>query len=132
MTAPDVKSFRIPVCEDHDISDEAIPRFRAASFFFLTLSLSLMVFAFIFIGGSIWLGRGVPAWSGLLFLFFASTFLMSYAAFRPQGLEAAIKIVGFDANLSNVWLQFSNQEYRRIFMDENLASAELVKWVTKV
>ncbi|NHJ15139.1 MAG: hypothetical protein EAX95_15760 [Candidatus Thorarchaeota archaeon] len=132
VSSPEIKSFRIPVCEDHDVSDGAIPRFRTASSFFLTLSLSLMVFAVIFIGGSLWLGRGIPHWSGLLFLFFGSTFFMAYAAFRPQALEVAIKVVGFDANLSNVWLQFSNQEYKRIFMEENLANAELVKWITKI
>lgn len=131
VSAPEIKSFRIPVCEAHNISDDAIPRFRTVSSIFLALSLSSLMFGAIFIGGSVWLGRGIPPWSGLLLLFFGSTFVMTYAAFRPQALEVAVKVVGFDANLSNVWLQFNNEGYKRVFMDENLASAELVRWIIK-
>ncbi len=132
VSMPDIKTFRIHVCEDHDVSDNAIPRFRAASSFYFMISLALTVFAVIFIGGGLWLGRGLPSWTGFLFLFVAATFVLMLAAFRPEALEAAVKIVGFDANVSHVWFQFRSIAYRDLFLKENAASAELVKWVRKV
>jgi hypothetical protein len=120
------------VCEDHDVSDNAIPRFRAASSLYFTISLALTVFGVIFIGGGLWLGRGFPSWSGFLFLFIAATFILMFAAFRPEALEAAVKVIGFNANLSHVWIQFSNTSYRDLFLRENGASAELVRWVRKI
>jgi hypothetical protein len=42
-----------------------------------------------------------------------------------------MRIVGFDAGLQNIWLDFKNREYRDDFLKENPMTAELVSWVLK-
>ena len=53
-------------------------------------------------------------------------------AFRPNVLESAVKIIGFDFDVQYVWFYLKNAEYRRRFIEENEMNAELVSWIVKV
>ncbi len=131
IPTPEVKTFHVYVCEDHGLDDGGIMRFRAASSFYASLALSMLVFAIMVIGSDLWLGRPLTLWTGLFLVFVGTTMILAFVAFRPYGLEAAFKIIGFDYDLRHVWLQLQNPSYREAMFRMNAMDAELVSWIMR-
>ena len=128
---PEVKTFHVYVCEDHALDDGGILRLRAASSFYALLALCMLVFAIMVIGNDIRLGRALTLWTGLFFMFVAASMILAIFAFRPFGLEAAFRIIGFDYDLRHVWLQLENPLYRETLYNLNAMDAQLVSWIEK-
>ena len=92
---------------------------------------SVFFFAVLIAGGDLWSGRAIStSFYVIAAIFFASLFITVYA-FRPNIFRSSVRIVGFDMDFRNVWLDFKNSEYREAFISENQMTAELVWWVTK-
>ena len=128
---PEVKTFHVYVCEDHALDDGGILRLRAASSFYALLALCMLIFAIMVIGNDIRLGRALTLWTGLFFMFVAASMILAIFAFRPFGLEAAFRIIGFDYDLRHVWLQLENPLYRETLYNLNAMDAQLVSWIEK-
>ncbi|MHA2119161.1 MAG: hypothetical protein ACW98J_09595 [Candidatus Thorarchaeota archaeon] len=131
IPSPEVKTFHVYACEDHSLDDGGIMRLRAISAFYALLALCMLVFAFIFIGSDIHLGRPVTIWTGLFFVFVGAVMTLAYVAFRPYGLEAAFRVIGFDYDFQHVWLQLQNPAYRNAMIERNAMDAELVSWIVR-
>ncbi|MFW9968419.1 MAG: hypothetical protein ACFFEA_14795 [Candidatus Thorarchaeota archaeon] len=128
---PEVKTFHVYVCDNHSLDDGGIMRLRAASTFYASLALCLLVFAIMVIGNDIRLGRALTLWTGLFFIFVGASMILAFLAFRPFGLEAAFRIIGFDYDLRHVWFQLENPLYRDAMFHLNAMDAELVSWIVK-
>lgn len=128
---PESKAFRIEVCEDHKITDEAEMRLRGLATCLATLMFGSTVFALMFAGSDIWAGQPIAGWVYPYMIFLVLTVLFGYVAFRPNPLESAMKIIGFDFEMQHVWLQVKRRDYLDALMRENPISAELVSWVVK-
>ena len=61
-----------------------------------------------------------------------SEIILGYFSFRPNALESAFEIVGFDFDVQYVWLKLKNPDYREKFVQENPMNVELVNWIIKV
>jgi hypothetical protein len=132
ISAPHLKSFPVPVCEGHHVSDDGVIRFRSIAALILVIVASSSIFVIMFAGSDYWYHRGLSSWLGPYFLVLAASVLVGVIAFKPNGLESSVKIVGFDFDVQYVWLNLKREEYRRKFMNENEMNAELVTWIVKV
>jgi hypothetical protein len=128
---PEPKSFLIEVCEDHKISDDAEMRMRGLTTCIATIMFGSTIFALMFAGSDVWAGQPIAGWVYPYMIFLALTVFFGYIAFRPNPVEAAVKIVGFDFEMQHVWLQVKRQDYLDALMKENEISTELVNWVVK-
>ncbi|MFW9802527.1 MAG: hypothetical protein ACFFFC_07745 [Candidatus Thorarchaeota archaeon] len=128
---PDIKTFHVYVCEDHDLEDGGIMRLRAASTFYAALAVCMLVFAVMLIGNDLSHGRPLTVWTALFFTFVGATMTLVFVAFRPYGIETAFKIVGFDYDLRHVWLQLENPTYRNAMLQENAMDSELASWIVR-
>jgi hypothetical protein len=131
IPSPEVKTFHLYVCEDHGLDDGGIMRLRAASIFYAALAVCLLVFAVMIIGSDLRHGRPLTVWTALFFTFVGATMALTFVAFRPYGIEAAFKIVGFDYDFRHVWFQLQNPIYRNALLQENAMNAELVTWIAR-
>jgi hypothetical protein len=131
IPSPDAMTFRVYVCEDHSIDDGGIMRLRALSTFYAALAFCMLVFAIMLIGSDISLGRPLTVWTGLFFVFVGATMTLAYVAFRPYGLEAAFRIIGYDYDLRHVWFQLQNPIYKDAMIKMNAMDAELVTWIMR-
>ncbi len=131
MSLPETRMLLIPVCEDHLYSDEDYYRYKMLCVIVDGLSMVMLTFALLTLGGNLWRGVSSDAWIYGAIAFGVASFAISITAFRPKPIESAVKIVGFDGGLQNIWLDFKNREYRDEFMKENPMTAELVSWVVR-
>lgn len=128
---PETRSFIIPVCEDHKQPDDGEANYRILCTLGDSIMFSVFFFAVLIAGGDLWSGRAIStSFYVIAAIFFASLFITVYA-FRPNIFRSSVRIVGFDQDFRNVWLDFKNSEYREAFITENQMTAELVWWVTK-
>ncbi|MFX0107480.1 MAG: hypothetical protein ACFE7R_04285 [Candidatus Hodarchaeota archaeon] len=128
---PDIKSFWVPVCEEHFYTDEGAGFSRSYCVAFDAIALAFMVFGLLALGDNLWRGDTIDSWIPLSIIIFAAFLILTYIVYLPGPVESAVKIIGFDGRLLNVWLQFKNSDYREAFMKENAMNAELVKWIMK-
>ncbi len=128
---PSSSSFRIPVCEEHRVSDQGDCRYRTLCTIGNGLIAAFSLFALLTTGSDIWLGRRLSMWAPFVVALIVFTLIVNYFAFKPRPLEAALRIVGFDHGVQYVWLAFKDPHYRETFLDENQMSAELVRWIIK-
>lgn len=93
--------------------------------------MAMLAFALLTLGSNLWQGQTSDAWVYGVMVLAAASFIITITAFRSSPIESAMRIVGFDAGLQNIWLDFKNREYRDDFLKENPMTAELVSWVLK-
>jgi hypothetical protein len=129
LPIPESKSFLVPVCEEHSIADEGNIRMRGLAMLLAAILSGMSVFALIFIGYDISSGRGIHPITTVYILGLFLSLVFGYVAFRPNALESSVKIIGFDFDLQNVWLQLKNPEYRLRFVQENQLGSEYVNWI---
>ncbi len=132
LTLPEKKNFLIQVCDKHQVADDGEWKLRSISLFFATIVASISVFVLMFAGSDIWAGYGIRPWVLGYFLILAVSLLVGFIAFRPNALESAVKIIGFDFDIQYVWFYIKNVEYRRKLIEENGMSVELVNWIVKL
>ncbi len=127
----DVVSLRIPVCEDHVVSDESDCRSRILCVVYDGLLLGALLVTVMAIGSDLWTGRGVAPWTLVVLSLVLVAGIISIVVFRPRPLEKAVRIVGFDHGVHFIWLAFSDPAYRDLFLKENEMHAQLVGWVLR-
>ncbi|TFH02585.1 MAG: hypothetical protein E4H14_17515 [Candidatus Thorarchaeota archaeon] len=132
LTFAEKKSFLIQVCENHHASDDAELRMRSITALLLTIVASVSIFVIMFAGADVWAGRGISPWVQSYFLVLSASFLVGFLAFRPNPLESAVNIIGFDFDVQYVWFKLKDVQYRNKFIEENEMNAELVNWIVKV
>jgi len=132
LTLAEKKSFLVQVCEDHHASDAGEIRMRSITSFLLTIVASSSIFVIMFAGADIWAGRGLSPWIQGYFLVLVASILVGFLAFRPNPLESAVNIIGFDFDVQYVWFKLRDEQYRNKFIHENEMNAELVNWIVKV
>jgi len=129
LPSPASKSFLIHVCEEHNISDDGNARMRALAMLLASILSGMSVFALIFVSYDVSSGRGIHPITTIYILGLFLSLIFGYIAFRPNALESSVKIIGFDFDLQNVWLQFKTPEYRLRFIQENQMGSEFVNWI---
>jgi hypothetical protein len=124
--------FRVPVCADHYISeDDDNWGHKSFCIVFDVIGIVLVIFALIVTNHDLQSGRPVASWVYMILVIFVIMIASTRLVFNMNPLESAIRIIGFDRNMINVWFKFKNQEYRDKFVEENPMSAELVKWIVR-
>ncbi|TFG33773.1 hypothetical protein EU527_06800 [Candidatus Thorarchaeota archaeon] len=132
LTLEEKKSFQVHICENHYISDDGEWRFRILAMLLISITVSLSIFFFIISGNSIWNGGGInPGIRGYFAILLASI-VIGYLAFKPNALESAFQIIGFDFDVQYVWLKLKNPDYRAKLVEDNPLNVELVNWIVKV
>ena len=132
LTMAEKKSFLVHVCEHHHASDDAEYRMRTITSILLSIVASSSVFVIMFAGADFWAGRGISPWVYSYFLVLAASIFVGFIAFRPNPLESAVNIIGFDFDIQYVWFRLKDAQYRNKFIEENEMTAELVNWIVKV
>ena len=132
LSLPQKNTFLVPVCDSHEIIDDGKWRVRSIVSLFVAVVASSSIFVLMFAGSDVWNGYGIRSWVPGYFLVLAISIIVGYLAFRPNVLESAVKIIGFDFDVQYVWFYLKNAEYRRRFIEENEMNAELVSWIVKV
>ncbi|MFW9847663.1 MAG: hypothetical protein ACFFF4_00895 [Candidatus Thorarchaeota archaeon] len=131
MDPSEIKSLSLYVCDEHYKSDEGATNYRLLCLIgngFLGVAFVLSLFI---IGGGFWGGHDVGIIPYLTMLAFFLSLCITDLSFRAGSLANAVKIVGFDGGLQNVWLQIKRSDYREILVEENAMHAELVSWIVK-
>lgn len=131
LPQPKLRVLPIYVCEDHYHTDEGVDRYRTCCFIVDGFAMAFFFFGLMFLGDSFYRGRPIPFWSVAFFVFFASTMLLTWVAFRPNALQRAVKIVGFDPGMQNILLVFKDKSYRETVIRDNPMATELVSWIVK-
>lgn len=127
----ELKTFIVPVCEDHYYGDQADCRYKFLCFVSDGFCSVAMMLAMLTIGGNIWAGHPVDQWALLTIMVFVVFMTLTLYAFRANAFQTAVRIVGFDPSLENVIFEFKNPGYRDAFLKENPMSSELVNWVVR-
>ncbi|UCE09022.1 MAG: hypothetical protein JSW61_08495 [Candidatus Thorarchaeota archaeon] len=128
----ELKTFVVPVCEDHQYTDEFTCRPRVLCMVGDGLCLAGLIFALMTFGNLLWAGRPVSVIELWPFALFGLFMILTLVAFRPNRFQAMFRIVGFDVNRDNVLFEFKNSDYREAFLRENPMNADLVNWVIRV
>ncbi len=123
------RSLPLYVCEDHHITDDGNARMRCLAMLFAAFLSGLSIFALIFVGYDLSSGRGIHPIAIAYFVGLSLSLIFGYVAFRPNSIEASVRIIGFDFDFQYVWLQLKNPEYRKLFITENQTTSEFVNWV---
>ena len=63
--------------------------------------------------------------------FFGFSLFLTWIAFRPNALQRAVKIIGFDPGMQNILLVFKDEMYRETVIQDNPMASELVSWIVK-
>jgi hypothetical protein len=127
----EMKVLLVQVCEDHANPDEGTDRYQSLCLIVDGLLLALVVFALLIIGDRISRARPLSLWPFLYLGLFGLAILFTVVAFRPNAIEKAVRIIGFDYGMQNVLLAFNRSGYREQFMNENQMTAELVRWIMR-
>ncbi len=131
LANPEMTSFRVPVCEDHYLTDESECRYRLLCTICDGLLIAVILFAAMSFFNALWAGHSPSVWVGVAIILSTVALIASYIAFSPRPFEDAVRIIGFDHGTAYVWFEFKNPEYRDLFYKENEMNAELVKWVIR-
>ncbi len=128
---PEMKSLSLYVCDEHYKSDEGDTNYRVLCLIGNGFLGVAFLFALFIIGGSLWGGYNVGLIPYLTVLVFFLSLFITIFSFRGGPLANAVKIIGFDGGLQNVWLQIKRSDYRELLVEENAMHAELVSWIIK-
>lgn len=131
INPPESKSLILYVCEDHYRSDEGDSNYKTLCIVCDGLIAMALLFALFEIGGTFWLGRMPTILSITMVPVFFIALVITIVAFRAGPLRNAIRIVGFDAGIQNVWLAFKRSDYREAFIEANPIYAEEVRWIRR-
>ncbi|MHA1287243.1 MAG: hypothetical protein ACTSPB_07535, partial [Candidatus Thorarchaeota archaeon] len=121
----------IYVCENHYYTDTGVERYKTCCFVVDGFTLAFFVFGLLFLGDSFYRGRPIPFWTMAFSAMFAISLFLTWIAFRPNALQRAVQILGFDPGLQNILLVFKDKSYRDMVIQENPMSTELVSWIVK-
>ncbi len=127
----ETKVLLIQVCEDHAHPDDGSERYQSLCLIVDGIIAALLIFGLLFIGDSISRSRPIPLWSFLSLALFGLAMLFTIVAFRPNAVEQAVNIVGFDPGMQNVLLDIKRPDYRSELIQENQMTAELVSWILR-
>ena len=128
---PTPKYLPIFVCEDHYYADDSEERYKSCCLIIDGFAMAFFFFGLMFLGDSFNRGRPIPFWSMAFSAFFAFSMFLSWIAFRPNALQRAVKIVGFDPGMQNILIVFKDKSYRDLIIQENPMTTELVSWIVK-
>jgi len=127
----EMKVLPIQVCENHANPDDGTDRYQSLCLIVDGLLMAFAIFSVFLIGDRISRARPIDFWPVLLIGLFGVSLLLTSIAFRPNVIEKAVSIIGFDPGMQNVLLAFKRSDYRAQFMDENQMIAELVRWIIR-
>lgn len=127
----EMKVLPIQVCENHANPDDGTDRYQSLCLIVDGLLMAFAIFSVFLIGDSISRSRPIGLWPLLFIGLFGISLFLTLVAFRPNVIEKAVRIIGFDPGMQNVLLAFKRSEYRAQFMDENQMTAELVRWIIR-
>lgn len=130
---PKMKMKVLPIytCDDHYFSDDGQERYKTLCIIIDGFAMAFLFFGLLFIGDSLNRGRSIGFWPMIFIAFFALSMFFSWLAFRPNLIERAVRIVGFDSGMQNVILEFRNKAYRDAVLEANPMSSELISWIVK-
>ncbi|MFW9843019.1 MAG: hypothetical protein ACFFEV_00405, partial [Candidatus Thorarchaeota archaeon] len=131
LPQPKLRVLPIYVCEDHYHSDAGEDRYKSCCFIVDGLAMAFFVFGLFFLGDAFYRGRPLPFWSVAFSAFFAGSLFLTWIAFRPNALQRAVQIIGFDAGMQNILLVFKDKSYREQVIEDNPMSTELVSWIVR-
>ena len=131
LPQPKLRVLPIYVCEDHHYTDEGVDRYKSCCFIIDGFAMAFFFFGLMFLGDSFYRGRPIPFWSVAFSAFFAVSMLFTWIAFRPNALQRAVRIVGFDPGMQNILLVFNDKSYREAVIKDNPMTTELVSWIVK-
>jgi hypothetical protein len=121
----------IYVCENHYYTDIGVERYKICCFIVDGFAMAFFIFGLMFVGDAFYRGRPLSFWSVMFSAFFVSSLFLTWIAFRPNALQRAVQIVGFDSGLQNILLVFKDRAYRDTVIQDNPLSTELVSWIVK-
>ncbi|MFW9974257.1 MAG: hypothetical protein ACFFDQ_03175 [Candidatus Thorarchaeota archaeon] len=127
----DVKVLPIQVCKDHANPDEGTDRYQTLCIIVDGLLMAFVIFSLLIIGDQLSRGLTIDFWPALYISLFGVALLLTAIAFRPNVIEKAVTIIGFDPGLQNVLLSFKRSDYREQFIHTNQMTAELVSWIVR-
>jgi len=128
---PETKTLLVYVCDAHYRSVSSDTNYKLLCFIGDGCLSAMLIFVLFMIGGNIWSDRPVnPYFFAFIGIFFLAVGATIYA-FRAGPLQSAIRIVGFDMGLQNIWLLLKQPDYRDAFIRENQMHAELIQWVIR-
>lgn len=130
-TPPRAKYFMVPVCNEHHYTDEGDYRYKSYCLVFDGIGLTMLIFALMMSGDLLWRGQVPGNWLFIIVSIFIVFIALTYVLFQPGPIESAVRVIGFDTSVRNVWFEFKNPDYRDAFMRENEMNAELVRWIMK-
>jgi hypothetical protein len=93
--------------------------------------MAFFFFGLLFAGDAFNRGRAIPIWSFVFTAFFGISMVLTWIAFRPNAIQRAVKIIGFDAGLQHILLVFDNEFYREAVIQDNPMTTELVSWIVR-
>ena len=128
---PKLRVLPIFVCEDHDYTDDGEERYKSFCIIINGFAMTFFVFGLFFLGDAFSRGRPLPFWSVAFSALFAASLFFAWITFRPNALQRAVKIVGFDSSMQNVLLAFKEKSYQETVIQENPMASELVSWIVK-
>ena len=131
LTQPKLKVIPIYVCENHYHTDDGAERYKTCCFIIDGLAMAFFFFGLLFLGDAFYRGLPIPFWSMAFTSFFAFSMFLTWVAFRPNALQRAVQIVGFDPGLQNILLVFKDKSYQDTIIRDNPMSSELVSWIVK-
>lgn len=126
-----LKVLTIFVCDEHYHTDEGHERYKSLCFIVDGFMLAFFVFGLLLLGDSFNRGRSIPFWFLASSSFLGFTLFLTWIAFRPNALQRAVKIVGFDPSMQNILLVFKNKSYQETVIHDNPMTTELVSWIAK-
>jgi len=131
LPPPKLRVIPIYVCENHYYTDEGVDRYKICCFIMDGFAMAFFVFGLMFLGDALNRGRPVPFWSVVFAIFFGLSMFLSWFAFRPNALERAVQILGYDPGMQNILIVFRSQMYRETVIKDNPMCSELVSWIVK-
>ncbi|MGY5872236.1 MAG: hypothetical protein RTV72_08335 [Candidatus Thorarchaeota archaeon] len=131
LPQPKLRVLPIYVCENHYHSDAGEDRYKSLCFIVDGLAMAFFLFGLFFLADAFHRGRPISFWSLAFSAFFAGSMFLTWIAFRPNALQRAVRIIGFDSGMQNVLIAFKDKSYRDLIIQENPMSSELVSWIVK-
>ena len=131
LPQPKLRVLPLYVCDNHYYTDEGVDRYKSCCFIVDGFAMAFLLFGLMFLGDSFYRGRPIPFWSMVFSAFFAISMILTWIAFRPNALQRAVQIVGFDPGMQNILLVFKDKSYRESVIKDNPMTTELVSWIVK-
>ncbi len=127
----DVKVLTIQVCDDHANPDDGTERYQTLCIIVDGLLIAFVIFSLLIVGDRLARARPIDFWPALYIGLFGVAILLTVMAFRPNAIEKAVTIIGFDPGMQNILLSFKRSDYREQFIDANQMTSELVSWIVR-